>query len=267
MFKIKNDVMTGHAEIYLYDRIGVDWWGDGVSANDFAQALDDLSPKPLDIHIHSGGGDVFEGYAMCSAVQRYEGETTAYIDGLAASAASYIAVVCDRVVMADYAQMMIHRAAAETYGNAEYLEEMAARLHETDKTISGFYLKRSNLSLEQIEAYMAEEHWFNAQDALECGMCQEVIQTEERMAACISGDLAKRYRNIPENVAVAEPKGRAERASRHSFRAAKPEESGTSYTLPNITDSSRGSTGTEQEGPAYLILNGRIYERNANAEL
>jgi|GEM_PF-2436042 ATP-dependent protease ClpP protease subunit len=267
MFEIKNEAGRQRAEIYLYDRIGVNWWGEGVSAKEFSQALDDLSPKPVDIHIHSGGGDVFEGYAMCTAVQRYEGETVAYIDGLAASAASYIAVVCDRVVMADYAQMMIHKASADTYGNADYLERMAARLRETDKTISGFYLRRTSLDAEQVEAYMAEEHWFNAQDAMACGMCQEVVQTEERIAACIPYDIAKRYRNIPGNIAVSKRDDDEAGVPGFAPASVEAENQGASYTVSNITESSQEAKSAEQEGPAYVLLNGRVYERNANAEL
>ena len=90
MFKVKNE--ASRAVLYIYGTIGEDFWDeeDSNRAKAFAKTLDELNPKPLDIRIDSAGGDVYEGFAIASAIQRYEGETHVYIDGMAASAASYI---------------------------------------------------------------------------------------------------------------------------------------------------------------------------------
>lgn len=205
MFEIRNE--AEEVEILLYEEIGehTDFWTgktSGVSAAAFKEALDEVSPKPVSLRIDSSGGDVFDAFAMCSAIQRYPGKVTAYIDGLAASAASYIAVVCDDVVMNDYAYLMIHCASSYGRGNARQLEDVAARLRNIDANLAAIYQKRSNLTIEQVLDYMGDETWFTAADALGCGLCTEVVETEERMAACIDMNIAKAYLHVPEGIRV-----------------------------------------------------------------
>lgn len=215
MFEVRNEAEK--AEFIMYDRIGKKkdfWTGDesGISAEEFKQALDDASPKPLEIHIDSGGGSVYEAFAMCAAIQKYPGKTTAYIDGLAASAASYIAVVCDEVVMADYAYMMIHCAASWISGNAEDLRKEAAQLDQIDRNLAAIYEKRSALTEQEVIGYMRDETWFTASEALECGLCTQVTETESRIAACIDSECASHYRHVPEAIAVV-PEARKHAAS------------------------------------------------------
>lgn len=242
MFEIRNE--GERAEIYLYGIIGVDFWGDGNSAEDFSKQLNELSPKPLDIRIDSGGGDVYEAFAMCSAIQRYEGETVAYIDGLAASAASYIAVVCDRVVMNDYAFLMIHNAWTCCSGNADYLEECIARLRNIDDTIAKIYEKRTAYTLDEIKNLMKAETWFSAESALETGFAQEVVTTEERMAACITSDIAENYKNMPAEIDVIKD-------------SLEPDNQITSHPVSNLDTE---ENEPEQEA-SYLLLNGLMFRK------
>ena len=244
MFEIRNE--AEEAEILLYDFIGesTDFWTgekSGISAQSFKEALDEVSPKPVSLRIDSSGGDVFDAFAMCSAIQRYPSKVTAYIDGLAASAASYIAVVCDEVVMSDYAYLMIHCASSYVRGNARDLEDVAARLRNIDANLAAIYKKRSNLTIEQVLDYMADETWFTASDALECGLCTEVIETEERMAACIDPVAATRYKHVPEGISV-----RSEAPKSHA---------------PH--------TVTEEavKEAACTVLDGRIYRKEVQNEL
>lgn len=241
MYKFVNK--TDKAEVYLYGSIGEDFWGDGTSAETFAKQLAEAAPKPLNIHIDSGGGDVFEGFAMCSAIQRYEGETTAYVDGLAASAASYIAVVCDKVIMNDYAFMMIHNAATMAYGNAEYLNQLCDRLRAIDEALVDIYDSRTALTKDEIRDYMAAETWFTAESALEAGLCTEVNETEERMAACLDPDTAKHYNNVPAAVSV--------------------RESVQSHAVSMI----RGKVLDQNKGVGYRVLDGKVYRKEESHEL
>lgn len=238
MFQIKDKV--DHAEVYIYGEIGKSWWNeDATSAEDFATKLNELTPKPLDIRIDSGGGDVYEAFAICSAIQRYEGDTTAYIDGLAASAASYIAVVCDRVVMNDYAFLMIHNAWTYCSGNADYLESCVARLRQIDETLAAIYEKRSTYTLDEIKNLMNEETWFTADEALEHGLAQEVVVTKERMAACLDSETAKHYRNVPDAISV---------------------KSAISHPVNKLDEK------VEEPKASYLVIDGRIFRKEAKSE-
>lgn len=243
MFEIRNEAET--AEIVLYDQVGEStnfWTGEkkGVSATAFKKALDDVSPKAVDLHIDSPGGDVFDAFAMCSAIQRYPGKVTAYIDGLAASAASYIAVVCDDVVMNDYAYLMIHCASSFGRGNARELEDTAARLRNIDANLAAIYQKRSNLTIEEVLDYMADETWFTAAEAKECGLATHVVETEERMAACIDPAVVNLYKHVPEGIEI-----RSETAKSHA-----------PHTI----------TAEAVKEAAYTLLDGRIYRKEGQNE-
>lgn len=251
MFRVTNEAET--AEIVIYDRIGkeTNWWtGEetGVSAEEFRNALKEVSPKPVDIHIDSGGGDVFEGFAMCAAIQAYRGKTTAYVDGLAASAASYIAAVCDEVKINDYAYIMIHCASARAVGNARYMEDIAVRLRQTDANLAHIYAKRSNLSVEEVIGKMEEETWFTGADAYECGLATELVETEERLAACIAHEFADEYRHVPEAVSIRDSAPEAPR---------KPVEQPVSHPLDNLD----AKVDEPRTGASYLQLDGRIYRK------
>lgn len=202
MFQVKNE--AARATVYIYGTIGADWWSpeDENRAKEFSKTLDELSPKPVDIRIDSAGGDVYEGFAIASAIQRYEGETHAYVDGLAASAASYIALMADKVSMNDYAMLMIHNAWTIAIGNRDELRDMAERLEALDDTIAQIIANRSALDIDQVRAAMCAETWYSAADAAEAGMCDEVIETGQRMAASLDRAIAKHFNNIPEGIGV-----------------------------------------------------------------
>ena len=203
MFKVANE--EERATVYIYGTIGEDWNPEDENrAKAFAQTLDELSPKPLDLRIDSPGGSVFEGFAIASAIRRYEGETHAYIDGLAASAASYIALMADKVTMHDFSMFMIHNAWGICVGNREDMREMADRLEQIDGAIAGVIYARSHMELDEVKEAMNAETWYAGPEALEAGFCDEVIETGERIAACIDRSLADKYRNVPEFLVIAD---------------------------------------------------------------
>lgn len=228
MFKVKND--EKRATVYLYGTIGGDFWDDDSSntAKTFSKTLDELSPKPLDIRIDSCGGDVYEGFGIASAIQRYEGQTTAYVDGIAASAASYIAVMADKVVMTDYSQLMIHDAWTYTCGNSSDLKDAAERLESTDATIAQIIAARSGMNVEDVRAAMDEETWYDAQAAVEAGLADEVVETKQRTAASIDRAILARFKHVPDAVDGLE-----------------------SHAANNIPDN---------EGSRLLVLGNRVYQ-------
>lgn len=242
MFKIKNE--ASRAIVYVYGTIGFDFWDPESSnlAKDFATQLDELSPKPLDIHIDSPGGDVYEGYAIASAIQRYEGETCSYIDGMAASAASYIALMSDRIVMNEYAHLMIHRSTGGGYGDRDFFRNFADRLEMIDETTASIIEKRSCLSHEEVCDAIDAETWYTAEEAELAGMCDEIIKTEERVAATIDRSIAARYHNIPRSIAIVDD----------AVPSQKPIEEGNSNLLITIEGS---------EKPTSVILGNRVFTR------
>ena len=263
MFKIKND--ANRATVYIYGTIGSDLFDDEESnrAKPFAKLLDKLSPKPLDIRIDSAGGDVYEGFAIASAIQRYEGETHVFVDGMAASAASYIALMGDWITMNDYAMMMIHNAWTLAVGNRDELREVADRLESIDGTIAGIISKRSGMALDDVKAAMCAETWFTADDALAAGMCNEVIETQQRIAASIDRSMAERFKNIPETVEITDEQ--AEPAPAAGFGpepepAAEPVDAGASYPQSTI-----GVIEAKDAAGAFLLGN-RVYRKENRNE-
>lgn len=242
MFKVSNE--ASRATVYIYGTIGEDWWSpeDSNRAKEFSQTLDGLSPKPLDIRIDSCGGDVYEGYAIAGAIHRYEGETNVYIDGIAASAAAYIGVMADKVHMNEYAMLMIHKASCMTQGNSDDLMTTAQRLMSIDDAIAGIVSKRTGLTLDEAKAAIAAETWYSAEDAKSAGMCDEIIQTEERVVACVDKAIADRYRNVPQNVRVVD-----------ASQSAQTVENGASHTVPMIPEMTVAK--------AAIVLGNRVYHR------
>lgn len=156
--------------IYLYDVID-DYWG--VSAAEITKALSELKGKAVNLRINSPGGDVFAGRAMATAIKQH-GDVTAYIDGLAASAATYVAIAAKNVVMGDGGFFMIHNAWTLAYGNKAELTDTAKLLDKIDQSIINDYAKKTGKSTEEIAAWMDAETWFSAQEALGHGFVDSI---------------------------------------------------------------------------------------------
>jgi ATP-dependent protease ClpP protease subunit len=135
-----------------------------------------LGDKPLNVRINSYGGSLFAGHAMMSALKRYPGKVTAYVDGIAASAATLVAMGADRVVMPSNAMMMIHNPAFSVSGVFEQkdLEKMGGSLAEMKKASIAAYQTKTKLSAEAIAEIMDEETWMTAAAAKEYGFADEV---------------------------------------------------------------------------------------------
>ncbi len=194
---------SGPAIVYLYGTVGQDWWGEGNSALDFAKELDDLGGRDIELRVNSEGGDVFEGYAIYSALNRYQGRITAYVDGLAASAASFLIMAADEVVMGEPAFLMIHNSWTFAIGNADELRDVSDRLDAIDGQIVGIYERKSGKSADDIAGAMAAETWFTSEQALEWGLIDR-IDEGLKAAACVSRERAKLYAAIPESVVVSD---------------------------------------------------------------
>jgi ATP-dependent Clp protease protease subunit len=166
----------GTAVLYVYDAIGP--WG--VEAAPFVQAVRGLGAKKIELRVNSPGGDVFDARAMKNALEDFDGEIVAYVDGLAASAASYLMLAADEIVMGEGAFAMIHKAWGLTIGNADEHRAQAALLDKVDDTLVADYVARTGKGADDIRAKMAAETWFTAEEAVAFGLADRVAAPPKR---------------------------------------------------------------------------------------
>ena len=177
-------------ELYLYGEVSsTSWYGDEITPKQFKADLDALGEiDVLNIYINSIGGDVWAGQSIYSMLSRVAAQKNVYIDGIAASIASVIAMAGDKIYMPANALLMIHNAWTITWGNAEQLRKEASVLETVDATIVEVYQKRTDLTKEDIQGLMAAETWMNAEEAVGYGFADE-ITAEKKAAACLRGDV------------------------------------------------------------------------------
>jgi ATP-dependent Clp endopeptidase proteolytic subunit ClpP len=169
-FKIKNALPTATAEVWIYDEIG-DW---GITALDFVAELRSVGAQAIDLHINSGGGSVYDGVAIYNAIKNHPAKVTAYIDGLAASAASFIAMAGDEVVMEKTAELMIHDAMGICVGNASDMKLMLEDLERVSDNIAGIYADKAGGDAADWRAVMKEEKWYTAGEAVSAGLADRI---------------------------------------------------------------------------------------------
>ena len=169
---IKNESGTS---IYIYDVIDSYW---GVSAKDVISALATAGDEnDVAIHLNSPGGDVFEGRAIMAAIKNHKGKTVAYIDSLAASAATSIALACDEVVISQGAFFMIHNASSAVWGDKNAMRDTADLLEKIEGSIIADYVGKTGATERQVVDWMNAETWFSADEAIAAGFCDRLAET------------------------------------------------------------------------------------------
>lgn len=168
--------------LYIYDTIGgFDWMtgAEGVTAKKVADALAEMGGvKTLDIFINSGGGDIFEAKAILAQLARFSGEKVVHIDGIAASAATLIAMAGDTIITAPAATWMIHEVSAMAWGRASDLRALADVLDLENKTFAETYAARTGQKLDAVVGWMAAETWMNAEEAMARGFTDQIAETK-----------------------------------------------------------------------------------------
>lgn len=178
-----------HKRIYIYDQIG----GEGINAMDIVKELDGVEGN-VDIHINSGGGSVSQGVSIYNTIKQYDkGAVTVYVDGLAASIASIIALAGEKLVMAEGSLLMWHYAHTVMAGNAADFRKEAEVLEQHNNTLIDIYASNTPLSREEIDAMMAAETWLTAAEAYELGISTD-ISGELKQAASVNIDV---FNNAP----------------------------------------------------------------------
>lgn len=181
------------AEIVIYDEIGA--WG--VSAKSFMEDLKGLSGiNDITLRLNSPGGNVFDGMAIYNQIKQHEAQVTVYVDGLAASMGSVIAMAGDLVVMPENAMMMIHNPWTMAVGDAEELRNNADLLEKIKKAMISAYTNKSGLSEEEVSSIMDEETWYTGAEAVAIGFADEHHESVDIAASIKSFDLSK-FKNSP----------------------------------------------------------------------
>jgi len=167
-------------EIYVYDVIDP-WFG--VSAEAFGKAIRSEPNRPLTVRVNSPGGDAFEGRSIASLIRAHQGPTRVIVDGLAASAASTIAIAAQQTDIADGGFLMIHNAWTLALGGAEDLEDTAQLLRKIDGELAKDYANRAGVSEQQATDWMKAETWFTADEAVQAGLASSVVKSAAEFEA------------------------------------------------------------------------------------
>jgi len=195
-----NDV----GELYIYGDIVSHKWDDtDVTVKDFAEdlkALGDL--KTLNIYLNSLGGSVFQGQAIYSILKRHSAHKNVYIDGIAASIASVIAMAGDTISMPKNAMVMIHNPWTFVMGNSADLRKEADALDKIRESMIVAYMDKiqDKTSEEQLAELLDAETWLSAQDCFDRGFCDEILDVKEIAASCLDSEMLSNYKNTPDSI-------------------------------------------------------------------
>lgn len=169
----------GENSISIYDSIGEGWDGTGVTAKRISAALRAIGKKDIVVNINSPGGDFFEGVAIYNLLRQHEAKVTVKVLGLAASAASVIAMAGDEILMGDGSFLMIHNAWAMAIGNRHDMMAASERLAPFDSAMAEVYAARSGMTPKEAAALMDKETWIGAGQAVSDGFATGLIESEE----------------------------------------------------------------------------------------
>ena len=167
------------ARVDLYDEIG--YWG--VDAQSFVADLNALDVDRIDLHVSSPGGSVYDGMAILNVLRQHPARVVATVDGIAASAASWIVQAGDEVVMAPNSELMIHNASGVGYGDADTMRKLADDLDRMNRNIASIYAQRAGTDVDAWLEAMAAETWYSAEEAVTAGLADRVLPVPERRAA------------------------------------------------------------------------------------
>lgn len=190
-YSIKNR-SEGVLDISLHDEIGL--WG--ISAQDFmAELRQNPDVKSINLSIHSPGGSVLDGLAIYNSLKGHPAKVYGHVEGIAASAASFILMASDVITMPEDAFIMIHNAHGGAMGDANDLREMADIIEKLQNTILNIYEKRTGANREVLSEMMAAETWLSADEALENGFVDTV--TDKMDVAAKINVFSKHFKKMP----------------------------------------------------------------------
>lgn len=164
--------------ISIFDVIGKDYWDEGVTAKRISGALRSLNGADVTVNINSPGGDMFEGLAIYNLLREYQGKVTVKVLGIAASAASIIAMAGDEIQIGRGAFLMVHNCWVFAVGNRHDFAELAVSLEPFDKAIADIYAARSGLEMSTVQKLMDAESYIGGSDAVEKGLADNLLSAD-----------------------------------------------------------------------------------------
>lgn len=180
--------------ISIYDAIGQDpWSGEGVTTKRIAAALRSVNGADVTVNINSPGGDMFEGLAIYNLLRDYSGKVTVKVLGLAASAASIIAMAGDEIRIARAGFLNIHNCWVVALGNRQDLLEVACRLEPFDQAMAEIYATRTGSKLSAMQQLMDADTWLNGSSAVEQGFCDELLTSDDVTRGAQRAELLARH--------------------------------------------------------------------------
>jgi ATP-dependent Clp protease, protease subunit len=191
------------ADIFIYgDIVSYQWDETDTSAASFKKELDAVGDvDTINLYINSPGGSVFEGIAIHNMLKRHKAKINVYVDALAASIASVIAMAGDTIYMYKNSMLMIHNPWTFTWGNAAELRKVADDLDRIGQSVKQTYLQKAGDKLddEKLQEMLDAETWLSADEAYEYGLCDVVLEASQ-VAASINDEWFSRYKNVPKQL-------------------------------------------------------------------
>ena len=210
-YEIKNIIPNSSADLYFYGEIVTDdkdWWTGEKDENliglqSFKEELDNLGNiSDLNIYMNTPGGEVFVATTICSMLQRLKDTGTkihTYVDGLCASAGTFILMMGDDINLYENSMIMIHKPVGYCEGNAIDFQKYIDLLDTVENsTMIPLYMKKSKVDEDKLKELINEESWLGAKDTAEIFNIN-VLEEQKQVAACVS-DLFKNYKNVPKNL-------------------------------------------------------------------
>ncbi|MFL2052003.1 head maturation protease, ClpP-related [Leuconostoc mesenteroides] len=189
------------AQIDIFgDIVSEKWFDEETSATSFRDALKELGEvSTINLSINSGGGSVFDGIAIYNMLKSHKATVNVYIEGLAASIASVIAMAGDTITMRSGSMIMVHMPWTLSQGNAEEMRKTADTLEKTGDSIVDIYSERTGISSDDIRNIMNDETWLSAEEAVEQGWATKLDKKEAVMNS-VPKEILGRFSNVPKNV-------------------------------------------------------------------
>ena len=186
-------------EVYLYGDIVPDdyWYGtdeDVVTSKRVRDTLKGISTSRIDLHINSNGGDVFESIAIHNILKQHQATIHVYVDAIAASGMSVIAMAADKIFMYSNSMMMIHNAWTVAWGNANQLRKVADDLEKINSAVSESYKSKFVGTGEELKALLDEESFLTAEECLALGFCDEIVNEPQETKPKAKESILNKYR-------------------------------------------------------------------------